>query len=46
MTLPVRHRPGSLLEPIAAEFEELFERMNRLLPGQAAEPRHIEITES
>ncbi|MGW2650067.1 Hsp20/alpha crystallin family protein [Streptomyces sp. NPDC001393] len=43
MTLPVRHRPGSLLErsfpgfrwgePIAAEFEDLFERMNRLLEG-------------
>ncbi|MGW0826163.1 Hsp20/alpha crystallin family protein [Streptomyces sp. NPDC002845] len=46
MTLPVRHRHGSLLErpfpgfgwgePIATEFEELFERMNRLLQGAAA----------
>ncbi|MGW0771863.1 Hsp20/alpha crystallin family protein [Streptomyces sp. NPDC002676] len=46
MTLPVRHRPGSLLErpfsrfgwgePIAAEFEEMFERMNRLLEGATA----------
>ncbi|MBC2906797.1 Hsp20/alpha crystallin family protein [Streptomyces cupreus] len=48
MTLPVRHRSGSLLErsfpgfgwgePIATEFEELFERMNRLLQGAAAAP--------
>ncbi|KUL44123.1 Hsp20/alpha crystallin family protein [Streptomyces regalis] len=48
MTLPVRHRPGSLLErsfpgfgwgePIAAEFEDLFERMNRLLQGATAAP--------
>lgn len=47
MTLPVRHRPGSLLErlfpgfgwgePVAAEFEELFERMNRLLQGTRAD---------
>ncbi|MGW1049362.1 Hsp20/alpha crystallin family protein [Streptomyces sp. NPDC001118] len=46
MTLPVRHRHGSLLErpfhafgwgePVAAEFDELFERMNRLLEGAAA----------
>ncbi|MGX5186044.1 Hsp20/alpha crystallin family protein [Streptomyces avermitilis] len=48
MTLPVRHLPGRLLdrpfagfgwgEPIAAEFEELFERMNRLLEGTTAAP--------
>ncbi|MEV1078544.1 Hsp20/alpha crystallin family protein [Streptomyces sp. NPDC050211] len=48
MTLPVRHRPGSPLErqfpgfgwgePIAAEFDELFERMNRLLQGATAPP--------
>lgn len=48
MTLPVRHRPGSLLErslpalhwgePIAAEFDDLFERMSRLLEGAAAGP--------
>lgn len=48
MTLPVRHRPGSLLErsfpafrwgePVGAEFEELFERMNRLLEGAATVP--------
>lgn len=46
MTLPVRHRPGSLMErsfptlgwgePVAAEFDELFHRMNRLLEGAAA----------
>ncbi|MGC9539795.1 Hsp20/alpha crystallin family protein [Streptomyces sp. UG1] len=46
MTLPVRHRHGSMLErpfpafgwgePITAEFDELFERMNRLLQGAAA----------
>lgn len=45
MTLPVLHRSGSLLErpfaglgwgePLAAEFEELFDRMNRLM-GTAA----------
>ncbi|MFJ2720193.1 Hsp20/alpha crystallin family protein [Streptomyces sp. NPDC087437] len=42
MTLPVRHRHGSLLEraypwrePIAAEFDELFERMNRFLESAA-----------
>lgn len=42
MTLPVRHRPGTLLErafpwhePIAAEFNELFERMNRFLESAA-----------
>lgn len=48
MTLPVRHRPGSLLErpfpafgwgePLAAEFGELFDRMNRLLEGAATTP--------
>ncbi|MER6122112.1 Hsp20/alpha crystallin family protein [Streptomyces sp. NPDC001795] len=48
MTLPVRHRPGSLLgrafptfgwgEPVAAEFDELFERMNRLLETAATAP--------
>jgi HSP20 family protein len=41
MTLPVHHRPGRLLErpfpalswgePIAAEFDDLFERMNHFL---------------
>ncbi|MBX7555227.1 Hsp20/alpha crystallin family protein [Streptomyces sp. NPDC048665] len=46
MTLPVRHRPGSLLErrlpgfgwgePIAAEFDELFQRMNQLLQSTSA----------
>ncbi|WP_073952118.1 Hsp20/alpha crystallin family protein [Streptomyces kebangsaanensis] len=46
MTLPVRHRAGSLLgrafpalgwsEPAAAEFDELWERMNRLMEGAAA----------
>ncbi|ALO92363.1 Heat shock protein [Streptomyces hygroscopicus subsp. limoneus] len=44
MTLPVRHRHGSLLEraypPIAAEFDELFERMNRFL--QSAAPSRTE----
>lgn len=48
MTLPVRHRPGSLLErafpwrepisPITAEFDNLFDRMNRLLESAAAMP--------
>ncbi|MEV6164932.1 Hsp20/alpha crystallin family protein [Streptomyces sp. NPDC052052] len=48
MTLPARHRPGSLLErsfpglgwnePVAAEFDELFERMNQLLGSAAATP--------
>ncbi|WP_369394443.1 Hsp20/alpha crystallin family protein [Streptomyces sp. CG1] len=46
MTLPVRRRPGRLLErpgfgwgePIAAEFEDLFERMSRLLEGPATAP--------
>ncbi|WP_225102487.1 Hsp20/alpha crystallin family protein [Streptomyces sp. CoH27] len=47
MTLPVRHRPGHLLErvfpwgePLAAEFDDMFERMNRLL--EAAAPRWSE----
>ncbi|MFJ3921576.1 Hsp20/alpha crystallin family protein [Streptomyces sp. NPDC090022] len=45
MTLPVHRRPGRLLErtfpalgwgePMAAEFDELFERMNRLLESAA-----------
>ncbi|MFD6227451.1 Hsp20/alpha crystallin family protein [Streptomyces sp. NPDC060232] len=45
MTLPVRHRPGRLLErtfpalswgePVASEFDELFERMNQLLASAA-----------
>ena len=51
--LPVRHRPKGLLgqassrpEPIAAECDELFERMNRLLKNASpawAEPlaRHL-----
>ncbi|WP_431964804.1 Hsp20/alpha crystallin family protein [Actinacidiphila sp. bgisy160] len=48
MTLPVRHRPGSLPEraypwnePIAAEFDQFFERMHRFLESAApswAEP--------
>jgi HSP20 family protein len=46
MTLPVHHRPGRLLErtfpgwrePIAAEFDELFERINHLLGSSAAMP--------
>lgn len=48
MTLPVRHRPASPLErafptfgwgePVAAEFDELFERINRLLEGAGAAP--------
>ncbi|WP_225833969.1 Hsp20/alpha crystallin family protein [Streptomyces sp. NK08204] len=47
MTLPVRRRPGSLLErampfgwgePVAAQFEDLFERMNRLMEGAASVP--------
>ncbi|WNM32100.1 Hsp20/alpha crystallin family protein [Streptomyces sp. Li-HN-5-11] len=48
MTLPVRHRAGSLLgrafpaggwnEPAAAEFDELWERMNRLMESAAAAP--------
>lgn len=45
MTLPVHRRPGRLLErpfpslgwgqPIAAEFDDLFERMNRFLEAAA-----------
>ncbi|MFF4794809.1 Hsp20/alpha crystallin family protein [Streptomyces sp. NPDC001276] len=44
MKLPARHRPGGLLErsfpavPVAAAFEELFERMKRLLEGAATAP--------
>ena len=46
MKLPVRHRPGSLLEgslpgfrkPIVTEFEGMFARMNRLLQGAASAP--------
>ncbi|ALO92384.1 Heat shock protein Hsp20 [Streptomyces hygroscopicus subsp. limoneus] len=47
MTLPVRRRPGSLLErfpafgwgePVAAEFDDLLERMNRLLEAAATAP--------
>lgn len=46
MTLPVRHRPGRAMErafpgwrePIAAEFDDLFERMNRLLESVGALP--------
>ncbi|GGS23249.1 hypothetical protein GCM10010269_72650 [Streptomyces humidus] len=47
MTLPVRHRHGSLLErafpwgePPAADFGEMFERMNRFL--EATAPRWTE----
>ncbi|MFD8544672.1 Hsp20/alpha crystallin family protein [Streptomyces sp. NPDC059649] len=41
MTLPARNRPGRLLErafqrePMVAEFDELFERMNRFLESAA-----------
>ncbi|MFD1663021.1 Hsp20/alpha crystallin family protein [Streptomyces caeni] len=48
MTLPVRHRPGSLLErsfpargrgePAASGFDDLFERMSRLLETAATTP--------
>ncbi|MFI1165470.1 Hsp20/alpha crystallin family protein [Streptomyces sp. NPDC020801] len=48
MNQPVRHRPGSLLErafpaagrgePLAAEFDQLLERMNRLLESAATAP--------
>lgn len=48
MTLPVRHRAGGLLGrafpatgwggPAAAEFDELWERMNRLMESAAAAP--------
>ncbi|MFF8864744.1 Hsp20/alpha crystallin family protein [Streptomyces sp. NPDC015139] len=39
MTLPARHRPGHLLErsypPMAAEFDEFFDRMHRFLESAA-----------
>lgn len=48
MTLPVHHRPGRHLErpfptliwgePIAAEFDDLFERMNRFLEAASVTP--------
>lgn len=48
MTLPVHRRPGQLLErpfhalgwgePIAAEFDDLFERMNRFLEAASTAP--------
>jgi HSP20 family protein len=46
MTLPVHRHPGRMLErtfpgwgePIAAEFDELFEHMNHLLKSTAAMP--------
>lgn len=48
MTLPVHRRPGQLLErpfhalgwgePIAAEFDDLFERMNRFLEAAGTVP--------
>src|SRR5437660_7511421 len=46
MTLPVRHRPGRLLErgfpgwrePISAEFDDLFDRMAQLLQSAAIMP--------
>ncbi|GGN64508.1 hypothetical protein GCM10011579_033950 [Streptomyces albiflavescens] len=48
MTPPVRHRPGSLPErafpafgrgePVAAEFDERFVHMNRLMDGAATTP--------
>ncbi|WP_043263117.1 Hsp20/alpha crystallin family protein [Streptomyces sp. CT34] len=45
MNLPIRHRPGSLLEPgfhwpepMAAEFEELFDRMSRFLQSASLTP--------
>ncbi|MFF8996146.1 Hsp20/alpha crystallin family protein [Streptomyces sp. NPDC014983] len=48
MTLPVHHRPGRLLErpfpalswgePISAEFDDLFERMNRFLQAASTAP--------
>ncbi|WP_374984567.1 Hsp20/alpha crystallin family protein [Streptomyces fradiae] len=47
MTLPARHRPGTPLqrafpwqEPLATDFDELFERVNRFL--EAAGPRFTE----
>ncbi|GAU70846.1 Hsp20 family protein [Streptomyces sp. NBRC 110611] len=45
MTLPIRHRPGSLLErgfhwpeSMAAEFEDLFDRMNRFMESASIAP--------
>ncbi|UQA90845.1 Hsp20/alpha crystallin family protein [Streptomyces halobius] len=44
MTLPIRHRPGSLErgfrwpEPMAADFEDLFERMNEFLGSATSRP--------
>ncbi|MFE0376749.1 Hsp20/alpha crystallin family protein [Streptomyces inhibens] len=45
MTLPIRHRHGGLMErgfpwrePMTADFEELFERMNEFLGSAAAGP--------
>ncbi|MFD4975197.1 Hsp20/alpha crystallin family protein [Streptomyces sp. NPDC058424] len=48
MNLPVHHRPGRLLErpfpalswgePIAAEFDDLFERMNQFLQAASTAP--------
>lgn len=50
MTLPVRHRPRGLMEraypwrqPMAAEFDELFERMNRFLESAAVMPSGAEM---
>ncbi|MFI2184424.1 Hsp20/alpha crystallin family protein [Streptomyces sioyaensis] len=45
MTLPIRHRRGSLMEPgfpwhepMTADFEDLFERMNRFLQSASLTP--------
>lgn len=45
MTLPVRHRPRGLIEraypwrqPMVAEFDDLFDRMNRFLESASAIP--------
>ncbi|UKY47943.1 Hsp20/alpha crystallin family protein [Streptomyces inhibens] len=45
MTLPIRHRHGSLMErgfpwhePMTADFEDLFERMNRFLQSASLTP--------
>lgn len=50
MSLPVRHRPRGPLEraypwrqPMAAEFDELFERMNRFLESAAIMPSGAEM---
>ncbi|MEW1653715.1 MULTISPECIES: Hsp20/alpha crystallin family protein [unclassified Streptomyces] len=50
MNMPVRHRPGSFLEqilpplgwgePIASEFDDLYQRMGRLLESAAGAPAH------